>query len=202
MTKATTWLEDPIDVMYLIHKAFKKEGERLVRVVNHLSKVYELEAIKRDFEFWARALVDHTVNEDKFMTGPIADSMVARQNEEEHARLAEYLDDVASCLINRGFREVDLTIESKKHLIGCAVALQLAQTRHFQKEEELVLPMVRDRMSVDQQLELVRYLLWEGGEEDQRWVWMDDWVVRHLTQREVKLVEAIEDRLGRGSETK
>jgi hypothetical protein len=194
MNKEITTLGSPIDVMHLIHKALKGEAERVVAMADDMATANDLKAVKESFNFWATALGYHAVNEDKYMTGPIANSMIARENEEEHARLGQRIGNSSACF-DKEFSDGELNIRGHRHFYGCVVALQVAQNAHLEEEVEFVLPLVKERMSKDRQREVARRLLWDEAAKDKRWV--AAWVSKNLTSKEKKLLADLEEELAK-----
>ena len=54
-----TTLEQPIDAMYLIHKALRGEAGRTVELAKHLETGCSLQAFKSAFTAWATAIMYH-----------------------------------------------------------------------------------------------------------------------------------------------
>jgi hypothetical protein len=73
------------------------------------------------------------------------------------------------------------------------VALQIDQDDHLEEEEELVLPMIRERLSAAQQFEIVQRLLCDPHAEDLTWV--VTWLMHDLTETERHAVVALTARL-------
>jgi hypothetical protein len=63
-----------------------------------------------------------------------------------------------------------VTTRIRRRLFGHVVALRIDQEDHLEEEEELVLPMLRERLTIAQQLEIVRRLLLALETEDPTWV--------------------------------
>ena len=101
------------------------------------------------------------------MTGPITNSMVARENEEEYAWLAARIDNTSACL-SKEFGDEGITIRGHRHLYGCVAALHIAQSDHFEVGVGFVLPLVREYTGEERQMEIVRHLLWDGAAQDKR----------------------------------
>jgi len=59
MTVEITTLEQPIDAMYLIHKALRGEADRTVELARSLETGGSLQAFKLAFTAWATATVYH-----------------------------------------------------------------------------------------------------------------------------------------------
>ena len=98
MSTEITQLENPIDVMYLIHKALQTEAVRVEEMVRQFEIGDSLQPIRGAFNFWATALIFHADQEDRYMTAPLNDFQPARDNEKEHAVLGDLLRDLSSFL--------------------------------------------------------------------------------------------------------
>ena len=57
MTVEITTLEQPIDAMYLIHKALRGEADRMVELARSLDTGCSLQAFKSAFTAWATAIM-------------------------------------------------------------------------------------------------------------------------------------------------
>jgi hypothetical protein len=89
MLEEITRLESPIDVMYLMHKAFEAASERTEALAAEAQKGGSLDEFQESFTFWITQLLYHAEIEDKYMTGPLEDSQPARDNVTEHDELRE-----------------------------------------------------------------------------------------------------------------
>ena len=63
MTAEITTLEQPIDVMYLIHKALRGEADRTVEQARCLEDGCSLQSFKLAFTAWATAIMYHAEKE-------------------------------------------------------------------------------------------------------------------------------------------
>ena len=63
MTVEITTLEQPIDAMYLIHKALRGEADRMVELARSLDTGCSLQAFKSAFTAWATAIMYHADKE-------------------------------------------------------------------------------------------------------------------------------------------
>ena len=63
MAVEITTLEQPIDAMYLIHKALRGEADRTVELARSLENGCSLQAFKLAFTAWATALMYHAEKE-------------------------------------------------------------------------------------------------------------------------------------------
>ena len=88
MTQEVTKLEAPIDMMRLMHKAFRAQSERTEKLAADAQQGSDLGELTAAFGFWMKQLLYHATIEDKVMTAPLTDCQPARDNEAEHADLA------------------------------------------------------------------------------------------------------------------
>jgi hypothetical protein len=182
----------PIDVMYLLHKALNVEAWRTVTLAERLDVGESLHPFVQAFECWKKALTFHADQEDAYMTPLFPASRLARDNEESHQRLAHRMDEIHAYLQEVG-EDAVVTTRIRRRLFGKVVALRVDQEDHLEEEEELVLPMIRERISIAQQLEIVRRLLLALGAEDPTWV--VTWLMQDLTDIERQTLLALTARL-------
>lgn len=90
MVEQITHIEHPIDVMSLMHKAFDALSLRVEKMADQGQDGSDLGEFSGAFAFWIKQLLFHATMEDKYMTAPLTDSQPARDNETEHAELAEH----------------------------------------------------------------------------------------------------------------
>jgi hypothetical protein len=69
------------------------------------------------------------------------------------------------------------------------VALRIDQDDHLEEEEELVLPIIRERLSATQQLAITQRLLFDLQTEDEGWVLA--WLMQELTDTERDALTAL-----------
>ena len=236
MTTEITRLDNPIDVMYLMHKAFRQLSERMEIEIARVQEGDELSAFRALFEFWAKRILFHATAEDTYMTAPLVDSQPARDNEAEHAELAQqavaldtFMDkgDAAGLEVNvkaamaaledqqhqelaeklhdveevlkREIGEDRVMARTRRHLYRMVVDLRVLEYDHFENEEAFVLPLVRERMTEAEELDVARHLLMDEESDDPRWI--IDWVSSELTTGERMLLGGLELRLSRVSAT-
>ena len=94
MVEEITRLDSPIDVMYLLHKAFRVHSDRTEELAAQAEKGGDLKQFVEAFDFWIKQLLYHATTEDKYMTGPLTDQQPARDNEAEHAELVRHAGDL------------------------------------------------------------------------------------------------------------
>ena len=229
MAQEITKLDGPIDVMYLMHVAFEALSERVERLAAKGQEGGDLSEFRESFDLWVKQLLYHATAEDTYMTAPLVNCQPARDNEAEHAKLAEqgrelveFLDRGDEAGISDSIKSTVLALEeqehreladrlreveevlkkemgrekvvarTRRHLYQRVMELRVLEFDHFENEEAFVLPLVRDRIGEQQQLELIRYLLIENQAENPRWI--IDWVGSELTPKERALLDALEAR--------
>ena len=122
MLEDITRLESPIDVMYLMHKAFEAQSEKAESLAAEAQKGGSLDAFKVAFDYWIKQLLYHAEAEDKYMTEPITDSQPARDNETEHDELRqkgggiiEYMAQGDSAGLADNVKGAMLALEEEQH---------------------------------------------------------------------------------------
>lgn len=201
-------LDYPIDVMYLIHKAFRQEANKAIKLINDMDNGGTLQAFKLTFNEWATSLMYHAEQEDKYITVPLmactpptddptlgmADrvkgAMLAHEDE-MHEELIGGLEEVFAVL-NEDIGHTSVITRTKQHLYGQVMGLRIIQEDHLDTEESLVLPMVRRCLTEEQQLLAARELLLDEAAEDPRWV--INWLMDSLSEEEQALLSGLESR--------
>jgi hypothetical protein len=179
--------EHPIDVMYLLHKALNAEAWRTVSLAERLAIGESLHPFRDAFERWEQTLTFHAEQEDRYMTPLLPASALARDNEQSHQGLAHRMAAIRTALHEIG--EEVVTPRIRRRLFGHVVALRIAQEDHLEEEEDLVLPIIRERLSVAQQGEIVQRLLRDPQAADPTWV--VTWLRHALTETERHAVAAL-----------
>ena len=203
-----TTLEQPIDAMYLIHKALRGEADRTVDQARCLEDGCSLQAFKLAFTSWATALMYHAEKEvgtemSKFVDeSRLASShdpvervkwALLEKEDAEYMRLLDRAQDVMTVL-EEDIGATSVISRTRQHLYGQVIALRVAQEDHLETEEAMVLPLVRECLSPDCQLEVVGGLLIDREADDRHWV--IDWISQHLPPKENELLLALESRIG------
>ena len=106
-------------------------------------------------------------------------AMAAYTEGVQHEQLMGRVDEVKEILA-RALGEDRVVARTRRHLHNRVTALRTMEYDHFENEEAFVLPLVRERLSQAQQLDVARRLIIEDEAEDPRWV--IDWVVSELDQ--------------------
>jgi hypothetical protein len=187
LARAPTADAYPIDVMYLLHKALNAEAWRTVSLAERLDIGESLHAFHDTFASWEKTLTLHADQEDRYMTPLLSTSALARDNERSHQRLALRMAEIRAYLEEIGAEVV--TPRIRRRLFGKVVALRMDQEDHFEEEEELILPLIRQRIAVDQQGAIVRHLLYDPQAEDPTWV--VTWLRHDLMDTERHALEAL-----------
>ncbi len=204
MTVEITTLEQPIDAMYLIHKALRGEADRTVELAKHLETGCSLQAFKLAFTAWATAIMYHAEKEvGTAMTKSIdatrcsaAHDPVERvkwalleKEDEEYARLLDGVLEVMTVL-EEDIGATSVISRTQQHLYGQVIALRVAQEDHLETEEAMVIPLLRENLSPDCQLDVVGALLIDQEADDSHWV--IEWISQDLTPKENELLLGLE----------
>ena len=210
MTAEITTLEQPIDAMYLIHKALLGEADRTVDQAQRLVDGCSLQSFKLAFTAWATAIMYHAEKEVGAEMFRFADesSRAASQDpvervkwallEKEDAEYAKLLDRVQDVMtvLEDDIGATSIIPRTKQHLYGQVIALRVAQEDHLETEEAMVIPLIRENLSPERQLEVVGGLLIDRDADDQGWV--TDWISQYLTPKENELLLGLVSRLNQG----
>jgi hypothetical protein len=190
--------------MFLIHKALRAEAIRTEKAVVDLEDGSSLQSFKLAFNSWATALLYHAeaeVGADMAPPGPPADpdadlsarvrTALLAQEDAEHKELVEQVQEVLTVL-DEDIGATSIITRTKQHLFRQVVSLRITQEDHLESEEALILPLVRQRLTEKQQLNVARALLIDDQADDPRWI--VDWVNRDLSPGEQKLLVDLEAR--------
>ena len=207
MAAEITTLEQPIDAMYLIHKALRGEADRTVELARSLENGCSLQAFKLAFTAWATALMYHAEKEvgtemSKFVDESRLSSShdpvervkwaLLEKEDAEYMRLLDCVQDVMTVL-EEDIGTTSVISRTKQHLYGQVIALRVAQEDHLETEEAMVIPLLREYLSRERQLEVVGGLLVDREADDRHWV--IDWISQDLTTKENELLLALESRI-------
>ncbi len=115
-------IEDPIDVMPLMHKAFRAVSDRTEAMAAEATTFDDIARLTETFGFWVKQILYHATVEDEVMTAPLKDNQPARDNETEHAELAGKAGDRASFIamgnaagIEESVRDAAFSLEKEQH---------------------------------------------------------------------------------------
>jgi hypothetical protein len=204
MSSEITSLEQPLDVMFLIHKALRAEAIRTEKAVTDLEDGSSLQSFKLAFNSWATALLFHAEAEmgtdmarpeasgdrEADLSARVKTALLA-QEDAEHEELVEQVQEVLTVL-DEDIGATSIITRTKQHLFRQVVSLKITQEDHLESEEALILPLVRQRLTEEQQLKVARALLIDEQADDPRWI--VDWVNRDLSPGEQKLLADLEVR--------
>ena len=115
-------IEDPIDVMPLMHKAFRAVSDRTEEMASKAKTLEDLASLNEAFGFWVKQILYHATVEDEVMTTPLKDSPPARDNETEHAELAgkagelvEFIGKGKGAGLAESVRDAAFSLEDEQH---------------------------------------------------------------------------------------
>ena len=122
MVKDITRLDSPIDVMGLMHKAFRAVSERVEKLAAQSEGGGNLKAFTAAYQFWIKQLLHHATAEDQYMTAQLVGCQPARDNETEHAELARQGGDLVAFLekgdaagLEENVRAAMASLEQEQH---------------------------------------------------------------------------------------
>jgi hemerythrin-like domain-containing protein len=176
-----THCDSPIDVMYLIHSALRAEATGVTQRARQLGTANTLAAFAQALQQWASALEEHARIEDTYMTPLLPARPVVQDNEAEHQRLTALFRELASCL-QAVPSQTSIAPRMQRHVLGHVITLCIEHDDHLESEEDLVLPLVRQRLSEAQQGAIVWRLLCDGGSQEEGTI--HPWIMTALTTTE------------------
>jgi hemerythrin-like domain-containing protein len=174
-------LTHPIDAMHLIHKALRAKAIRVEEAVDALEMGGSFKPFQRVFYRWAMALGYHVEVEDHYFTTWFPDTPLVQAQERGPGHIIAMLEDLQTYLHTDLGRMIVIP-RTQRQLRNKVLALGIVQDDLLEEEEERVLPVIQQRISTAQQLELIRHLLMD--EEAEKQGDMPDWVVQDLTTTE------------------
>lgn len=208
-----TRLENPIDVVFLIHQALRTEAVKLEDIVKNLEIGGSLQTFILAFNTFAAVLVYHADQEDNYISAPLSNfhpsgigdsgppgkfrgtssadqvlKVLIAQEDELHQELIRKIQDVLT-LLEEDIGTTSIILRTKQHLFRQVVRLRIALEDHLETEEALVIPLMREQMDRQLQEDLARALLFDRDADDQRWV--IDWINQHLDPDKQAILERI-----------
>lgn len=136
MAQEITSLASPIDAMLLMHQAFEAISQRVENLAAEGQSGGDLQAFRTEFDAWVTQLLHHATAEDLYMTGPISDAEPARDNESEHAELAEHGTELVNFIAQGD--EAGLSDSVKSAVLGLEDAEHEALARDMQNVADLI----------------------------------------------------------------
>ena len=113
--------------------------------------------------------------------------------EENHALVMQRVKEVEE-VVRKLLGSDNVQSQLRRHLYKSVMALKVAEYDHFENEEAFVLPLVKEHMTVEQQMDCVRKLLYEENSEHPRWIY--DFIWENLGDGERKLLEGLGSDIG------
>jgi len=181
MTMDITYCDSPIDIMYMIHHALRAEAAEVTQRARQLGTVDTLATFTQALHQWASTLEEHARIEDAYMTPLLPTRPVVQDNEVEHQRLTARFRELASFL-QAIPPQTSVTPRVQRQVLGHVITLGVEHDDHLESEEDLVLPLVRQRLSEAQQCALVRRLVCAGGSQEAGTI--SPWITAALTTAE------------------
>ena len=185
MPEEVTRLEGPIDVEPLIHKALRDGARQLQTIVWRMEPGDRLQPFRAAFASWATALEYHAAAEEELLTSTMTDSPIARKMESEHRLIEQRLEDLLGCL-NEEIGRTSVIARTQRHLFERVTALLTTLDEHIEEEEDTFLPLLRQQLSEDRQLEVARRMMIDEAAEEPQWLM--DWVATALSPGERDLL--------------
>jgi hypothetical protein len=188
MTMDITYYDSPIDIMYLIHNALRAEEAEVTQQARQLGTADTLAAFAQALRLWASTLEEHARIEDTYMTPLLPARPIIQDNEAEHQRLTTLFCALASFL-QAITPQTPLTPRLQRQVLGHVITLSVEHDDHLESEEDLVLPLVRQRLSEAQQCALVWRLLCAGGSQEAGT--LGPWIMAALTTAERQVLATL-----------
>jgi hypothetical protein len=185
-------INQPIDAMYLIHKALRAEAGRAEEAVNQLQLHGSFKPFQRVFYRWAMALGYHVEVEDAHLTSRLEEPSLRQAKVEAQCQVMAMLEGLQTYLHEELGRMIVIP-RTQRQLRSKVIALRIVQDDLLEEEED-VLPVLRHRMSEAEQLAFMRCLLGDGEAEEAGE--MLNWVAQDLTTSEQQWLAALGQRLG------
>jgi len=180
-TMDSSQLNTPIDALYLMHKALRAEADRVEEAVSQLEMGGSFKPLHRAFYRWAMALGYHVESVEHYLTPWVPDTHLAQHQEAGHRQVMAMLEDLQTYL-HADLGRMMVIPRTQRQLRSKVIAVRIVQDDLLEDEEEGVLPVLRQRLSETQQLEIVRHLLNDAEAEEQGA--MLDWVAQDVTATE------------------
>ena len=115
-------LDNPIDVMMLMHKAFRSLSMWVEKLAAEVEEGGDVQEFREEFDLWGKQLLYHATVEDKYMTAPLTDWQPARDNEAEHVALARQAGELIAFMkkgdaagLEENVKAAMLALEEEQH---------------------------------------------------------------------------------------
>ena len=209
-------LESPLEIMRLFHRALNAGGDQAEQLIHDSDTGDSLQRFTLAFNSWAMALIYHADLEYKYLSAALANSSppgraeatpraggsavfsekettaIVAMEGEMHGELVEMVERVLAVL-NEEIGRTSLITRTKQHLHRQVLALRLAQEDHLETVEAVTLPILRGRLSEQQQMEMAKGLILDGEAQDPRWI--IEWMAPRLDTAEQALLAGLEAHL-------
>ena len=185
-------LSQPLDAMYLIHKALHAEAERAEEAVAQLAMGGSFKPFHRAFYSWAMALGFHMDAEAKYLVPLMPETGFSLEQGAGPQQVIAMLESLQAYLHEELGRTIVIP-RTQRQLRGKVIALHLLQDDLLEEEEDVVLPRLREGLSEIQQWALMQHLLHdedaaEAGE-------LLPWVAQEATTAEQQWLASLGERL-------
>lgn len=164
MPAASDTLQQPLDAMYLIHKALRAEALRVEEAVSHLEVGGSFKPFHRIFYPWALALSTHLEAEEKYLTPLVPVTCQAATPGGGLAHVMAQLEGLQAYL-HEDLGRTMVIPRTQRQLRGKVIALHLLQEDLLEAEEDVVLPHLRQHLSEAEQRALMQHLLYDEAAE-------------------------------------
>ena len=188
MTMTIPHCDNPIDVMYVLHHALRMQEAAVAQRARQLGTPNTLAPFAHALHQWASTLEAHARLEDIYMTPFLPARPVVQDNEVEHHRLTTLFHELTSFLQALP-PQSPLAPRVHRQVLGRIITLGVEHDDHLESEEDLVLPLVRQRLSEAQQCTLVWRLLCAGGCQEAGTI--GPWILAALTTTEQQELAAL-----------
>ena len=153
----------------------------MAQLARQLGPASTLAAFTQALHQWASTLEEHARIEDMYMTPLLPARPVVQDNEVEHQRLTTLFRELASFLQEIP-PQTSITPRLQRQVLGHVITLGVEHDNHLESEEDLVLPLVRQRLSEAQQCVLVWHLLCYSRSQEAGTI--HPWIIAALTTAE------------------
>ena len=186
MTDEIARLKTPLDAAQVIHEALRNAAGQVKEISGQLKTGNSLQGFKLAFDSWATALVFHLSQEEIYVESSLTNALASDGGESIHtnkeitkmlltlgsvgrSQQMEIIEEVFSVLYSE-IGNTSLITRTIQHLHRRIVQMGTTQDNHFEIQEALVLPLIREGMDESQQLELIKNLLIDNESDDPRWI--------------------------------
>ena len=87
----------------------------------------------------------------------------------EHLKVMDKISAVQNSIVD-AFGAEKLKVRSLRGLYQSVLDLKVVEFDHFENEEAFVLPLVREQMTYEQQLQLTGKLLFDSTDQNENWI--------------------------------